>query len=265
MQKHDQKITSIYYLVSTRNLLNIRYVGKTFNSLNFRLKGHKNNAKKDNTYIKNWIRKETKDGFEIKIFLIEECKTELWEEREKFWIAYYKSIGFKLCNSTEGGQGVAGYKSPKQKVDNTIFKQGTSVKIVDSSNKIIGTFKNIKEATNTTGHSFGTIMKSVNNNKFVYRRFYKFELWDKVKNPDHVNYIFDNTLIFRKLPYIKKPEGHIIKRQPHTEKTKQRLREATINQFKTKGNPNIGRIPSEETKMKIRNSLLKRNLKFNNN
>ena len=40
------------------------------------------------------------------INIIEECFEDNWQEREKYWIKYCKEKGFKLTNSTEGGEGI---------------------------------------------------------------------------------------------------------------------------------------------------------------
>lgn len=264
MQEPNQRLTKIYYLVSSRNLLNIRYVGKTVMSLNNRLSSHKSG--KCGQYLKNWLRKELSEGFEIIINLIEEVEESRWVEREKFYIAFYKSLGFKLCNLTDGGEGMCGYKTPnhvKLKTSirmkgNSYAKPGTPIIMIDKNKNILATFKNIKDATNITGHSFSTITNSIINNKLVYRRFYKFEIWNKTKFSEHVHYTFNESLILKQKQYIKKPEGCAkgMTGKKHSESTKQKIREATLNQFLTKGYPNSGKTQTEETRMKIRNALL---------
>lgn len=32
-----------------------------------------------------------------------------WEERERYWISYYRELGFSLTNATDGGEGISGY------------------------------------------------------------------------------------------------------------------------------------------------------------
>ena len=41
---------------------------------------------------------------------IDEVPTEDWEYWEKYWIAQYKSWGFKLENITHGGNGLSFHK-----------------------------------------------------------------------------------------------------------------------------------------------------------
>lgn len=47
-----------------------------------------------------------KEGGTILYKKIDECEDYCWEEREKYWIEYYKNLGFKLLNISKGGKGV---------------------------------------------------------------------------------------------------------------------------------------------------------------
>lgn len=82
---------------------NIRYIGQTIRPLNRRLSSHKSNKK--STYVANWFKKL--DVLElmsdIKIITIEDCNDYLLNDREIYWISYYKSVGCDLLNLTDGG------------------------------------------------------------------------------------------------------------------------------------------------------------------
>jgi len=103
----------IYTLSSTRDINNIRYVGKTTQALKRRLQGHLCDAKKAlktnriNRYCLNWINKEILEGYEIIIEELDsmtfENKNE-WKWLEKYWISQMKIWGFNLTNLTEGGE-----------------------------------------------------------------------------------------------------------------------------------------------------------------
>lgn len=81
----------------------VKYVGKTEKSLEFRL--HQHLIKKDNTHVRCWI-KSLKKKFEVPIIeLIEEVCENDWVFWEKFWICQFKCWGFKLTNLTLGGDG----------------------------------------------------------------------------------------------------------------------------------------------------------------
>lgn len=82
----------------------LRYVGKTFDTVKGRLSAHINS--KGNSHRENWFKSLRKDKLIPVAHLIEVVpKGEDWGAAEIFWIAYYKSLGARLVNSTEGGEG----------------------------------------------------------------------------------------------------------------------------------------------------------------
>lgn len=84
----------------------IRYIGQTITSLEKRLYFHISESRtKLNTYKLNWIRSLTKKGLEPKIDLLDIGE---WSEDEIYWIAQFKSWGFRLVNLTDGGDGTIG-------------------------------------------------------------------------------------------------------------------------------------------------------------
>lgn len=112
------------YLLRLKNTDDIRYIGRTRESLNLRWSKHKTNAKIDKEKSKysfrtNWINKH-KD--EIEIVCIEEniqTKAESCQ-KEIYYIELYKSLGYNLVNGSNGGEGgCEGYKhteEAKQKI-----------------------------------------------------------------------------------------------------------------------------------------------------
>ena len=103
----------IYTLSSSRNPNEIRYVGKTKQTLKRRLQGHICCAKKakaegkvtNHTY--NWINHELELGNTI---IIEELdsmefeENESWDWLEIYWIEQMKIWGFSLTNIRPGGE-----------------------------------------------------------------------------------------------------------------------------------------------------------------
>lgn len=89
----------------------IRYIGKTTN-LKRRMSQHIQDVK-SNTHNKrrviNWINSLLNKKLKPKMEVIEICNKENWQEREIYWIAFYKNI-FVLCNHHEGGLGILGRK-----------------------------------------------------------------------------------------------------------------------------------------------------------
>lgn len=136
----------IYQLVDPRNN-EVRYVGKTQRTLTERLSGHM--CLIERNYKRNWIKSLINDGLKAKIELLEICEESNWQEREKFWISFYKNCGARLTNLTDGGQGNQNQyfsKKSQKKKSNTmkliVFTQERRRKI---SQALTG--KKVKEET----------------------------------------------------------------------------------------------------------------------
>lgn len=115
------------------------YVGKTVNPINNRLSGHicsakasmrkeyrNGNYRNSSSKVNSWLISLLRNDKLPTIRLIERfdfIEGREWEDREKFWIRYFRDIlGFSLKNLAEGGKGSSGYKMPvesvKKKADN---------------------------------------------------------------------------------------------------------------------------------------------------
>ena len=121
----------IYTLSSTRNPDNIRYVGKTKQTLKRRLSQHlldaKNYRKLENfkNYNYNWICHELDDDYEILIQEIDSLEfeeSEDWKWLEQYWISQMKIWGFKLTNLTEGGDGNQNQHFSKESIEKRASK-----------------------------------------------------------------------------------------------------------------------------------------------
>lgn len=86
----------------------VRYVGKTVSLLSKRLSSHYQDKKI--SYKTHWINSLKEINLKPIIKLIEICNETNWQEREKYWISYYRERT-KLTNYLDGGQGQQkGYK-----------------------------------------------------------------------------------------------------------------------------------------------------------
>ena len=105
--KRKIKIMFIYTLSSSSEPDNIRYVGKA-NDLKDRLRRHigKYYLNLEINYKNNWIKSELSKGNKILINELESVDESNWVEREKYWIEQLKQWGFKLVNTTVGGDGL---------------------------------------------------------------------------------------------------------------------------------------------------------------
>ena len=112
----------------------IRYIGKT-NDLNRRLSEHIAEAKslKYKHLPKNkWILKTLNEGGEINYKIIETTNENSWQDREIFWIDYYRQKGNNL-NLSRGGETSKEYfflnyaeckKWVKENVDTAVINNG---------------------------------------------------------------------------------------------------------------------------------------------
>lgn len=79
------------------------YAGKTARKPEERFRFHLRN--KDKTYKANWIQKLIRAKLKPILTIIEVVDDALWDERERYWIKYYRELGYELTNLTEGGGG----------------------------------------------------------------------------------------------------------------------------------------------------------------
>lgn len=91
------------YILKNPNTNEVRYVGQT-NDIKRRLGRHIQNAKnvKDKRHINNWIRSLNDKPV---MTVLETCEYKQKDEKEQYWIDYYKNLGCDLCNHSKGGAG----------------------------------------------------------------------------------------------------------------------------------------------------------------
>lgn len=101
----------VYGLIDPRNG-ELRYVGKSSVGLT-RPKAHRCNAilGRERTYKANWIRQLKAIGLDYEIEVLEELSSsDELNDAEVFWIQYFRFIGCRLTNLTDGGDGTPGRK-----------------------------------------------------------------------------------------------------------------------------------------------------------
>lgn len=96
-------MTTHIYVLKHPTTQEIRYIGQAL-KLSKRLERHLETARDltNTRHISNWIR--TLDSKPI-MEVIEVCDVSICNEREKYWILYYKEKGCNLCNHSNGGEG----------------------------------------------------------------------------------------------------------------------------------------------------------------
>src|ERR1043166_4371557 len=101
----------IYALIDPRiadPILRIRYVGMTTKTLDRRLRVHMSEAKKDPRRYRRlkWIRSLFNSNVQPQIVELEIVDADSAFKREIELIAYYKNLGCRLVNGTDGGEGM---------------------------------------------------------------------------------------------------------------------------------------------------------------
>jgi len=108
---------SIYCLIDEGSG-SIFYIGATKQLLNRRLSTHispcKINRDSDKAKI---IRSILSRGEKPGIYLLKECDENSWEEAERFYISYFRSLGCNLTNMSIGGHSSSGVKRTKEQRD----------------------------------------------------------------------------------------------------------------------------------------------------
>lgn len=161
------KQIKIYALSSSKEPDIFRYVGKTIETLKERLYRHTSSSKYEKTRKANWIRKELANGNKIlikEVFIVP--KNDNWEEWEIHFISKYKNLGYKLTNSTIGGENLIGKNNPffgKKHSKKTIDKiklsspNKRSVDKYDLQGNLLKTYQSIGDAALDTNLSINMI------------------------------------------------------------------------------------------------------------
>lgn len=165
----------------------IRYIGKTKFSLKDRLCKHLITYEKN--HRANWIRSLIKRGTKPIIELLEEVSEDEWAFWEKFWISQFKIWGFKLLNSTNGGE--SGIISPqcreacikantnlkhsKETIQKRILKTSKAVLQYSKNLDLIAEFPSASEAARAVNGNLSHITECCN--KKTKRLTHKGFIW----------------------------------------------------------------------------------------
>jgi hypothetical protein len=97
----------------------LKYIGKSINPQS-RYRKHLQNSNKKITYKDNWICSLLENNKKPELLIIDEVDECDWEFWEKHYISYYKSIGCKLTNMSDGGENppnLRGRKRTKEEIE----------------------------------------------------------------------------------------------------------------------------------------------------
>lgn len=98
------KTYTIYGLLAKDSNV-IMYVGVTCRKLTSRLSKHRTDAlrRRNTSPCSQWIRRLHAAKQTIVIHAIEVCLEEQWQEKERYWIRYFKLVNPDLLNIKPGG------------------------------------------------------------------------------------------------------------------------------------------------------------------
>ena len=119
MVEREDKIYSRIGIYGIRNKVNNKiYVGKTGMNFGDRWDSHKallRNNKHDNPYLQNAWNKYGEQNFEF--IVIEDCNVDKLNEREMYWIKYYKdkNLAYNIHDGGDGGHNLGKHLSEETK------------------------------------------------------------------------------------------------------------------------------------------------------
>jgi len=91
----------------------VRYIGKSTRPKE-RLQNHMNEV--SSCHRSHWLQSLKRQGVKPELRILEEVAPDAkWQEREKYWIAMGKNLGWPLTNNTSGGDGVEGLPEETRK------------------------------------------------------------------------------------------------------------------------------------------------------
>jgi NUMOD1 domain/GIY-YIG catalytic domain len=170
----------------------IRYVGKTVNTIQRRLTYHLQNAKRYKHYTANWINSLKKKNLKPIVELLDVVEAKDWEFWERYWIAQCKAWGFKLTNYTEGGCGGSNSETPSN---------SKKVYLYDCEGNYLAEFLTIKKLGRFLNTDSSNIVASIKLDILCKGHRVTFEKYDKLppiiskRKKEILQYDLDNNLL----------------------------------------------------------------------
>ena len=114
----------------------LRYIGRSCSGLR-RPRRHTipSELAKDQTHKGRWLR--SLDTARPQIVVIQQLPdSELLNEAERFWIAYFRQLGCPLTNLTDGGEGTAGINKGRKRPDLVSLNRSRAGRPLSDSHKL---------------------------------------------------------------------------------------------------------------------------------
>lgn len=159
----DLKRTVYFYALQDPLTYEVRYIGKTVQSLQIRLRRHINDPK---GHVGNWIKKLQKIDLTPIAIEIGSCfENEDWQSLERMLIASYREMGYNLCNICDGGYGATNVKRSKVFVDAVIKRLSKKIYSFDKSSGVVREHKSLRSAAIELNLKESRISIALNQNK----------------------------------------------------------------------------------------------------
>jgi len=146
-------VVYVYGLANPRNELtiqNVRYVGKTKNTIQRRLSQHIRDSKKQSAPVQKWIYNLKIQGIRPKPIILEVCDENNWKNSEMKFITLLRKSN-RLLNVTDGGDESGNYYHPSIELycydENGDFKRKYS-SMTEASNDVHVSMSKISLALN---------------------------------------------------------------------------------------------------------------------
>ena len=172
--KNENSVTLIYVLKDPETM-QVRYVGKTVNSLIARLGQHIYDSKKSKNHRAYWIKKIIDSG---KMPIIEQIDSCTWKDSvgmETYYIQKYKNLGCNLVNETDGGEGTLGHKvskETKEKHKAAARKNTPKVYQYNLDGKLVKEWENASVAAEILGFKNASgITRCLRGERFKYKNY----------------------------------------------------------------------------------------------
>lgn len=146
----EEKTYLFYTLSASDDPDNIRYVGTTCKTIEQRFRGHKYCAihkERRGLPVHKWMFSKYEKGLTIVHSQIDSCSESEWENRERYWIKYYKDQGYDLLNLDIGGKGIiTAEKRSKSSIERSIEGKRKPVVALNMDGTFYDEFPSIRDA-----------------------------------------------------------------------------------------------------------------------
>ena len=181
----------------------IRYIGWTSAALKKRLYEHLYCSRRKRTHKDSWLRFLTRLSVVPEIRVVQTVPVISGNEAERYWISYFRSIGCRLTNLTDGGEGILGHKRTLESKE----LSSRSLKAAWQRRRSSPQYS----PPRPTEKSIGALRRSNETRRGTVRS--------------------DETKAKMKLAWQRRRLVRAKPRKPHSLETKEKLRQAALRQF----------------------------------